>query len=82
MTAGASPRFALRSIQTLADLQELPLYLDTRGIFSEEIEVRCGIEKSRITGALVLGELGNVIQAWVTASPNPSLMTARFKRVL
>lgn len=75
-------RFALRSVQSLAELQELPLYLDTAGLFAEEISAMCGLRRASFTGSLILGELGNLCEVWVTANPDPCRMTARYKRVL
>lgn len=75
-------RFALRSVQSLSELQEFPLYLDVAGLFSEEISAACGLGRASFTGSLVLGELGNLREVWVTANPDPLRMTARYKRVL
>lgn len=78
----AAHRFALRSIQTLADLQELPLYLDASGLFHEEIARACRLGRERFTGSLVRGVSGDLREVWVTSNPKPELMTARYKRVL
>jgi hypothetical protein len=78
----AAHRFALRSIQTLADLQELPLYLDASGLFHEEIARACRLDRGRFTGSLVRGVSGDLREVWVTSNPKPELMTARYKRVL
>lgn len=75
-------RFALRSVQSLAELQELPFYLDVAGLFSEEISAMCGLRCSSFTGSLILGERGNLREVWVTANPDPGRMTARYKRIL
>lgn len=74
-------RFALGSIQSLADLQESPLMLDTKGMFSEDIARACKIPAEKFTGSLVLGGIGDLREVWVTRNPNPTLMQAKFKRV-
>jgi hypothetical protein len=74
-------RFALGSIQSLADLQESPLMLDTKGIFAEDIAKTCRVPVEKFTGSLVLGGLGDLREVWITRNPNPTLMQAKFKRV-
>jgi len=74
-------RFALGSVQSLADLQESPLMLDTKGIFADDIAKACKIPVERFTGSLVLGVVGDLREVWVTRNPDPSLMQAKFKRV-
>lgn len=77
----AAHRFSIGSVQTLAELQEFPLFLDVKGIFSDSIEKVCQISKTRFKGSLVLGDLENMREVWITANDNPSLMQAKYKRV-
>lgn len=77
----AAHRFALGSVQSLADLQESPLMLDTKGVFAGDISKACKIPSERFTGSLVLGCIGDLREVWVTRNPNPTLMQAKFKRV-
>lgn len=78
----AAHRFSLGSIQSLSDLQEAPLMLDTKGIFAEEISKACRIPVERFTGSLVLGVLGDLREVWITRNENPTLMQAKYKRVV
>lgn len=77
----AAHRLSIGSVQTLAELQDFPLFLDVKGVFSDEIEKACHISKSRFKGSLVLGVLEDMREVWITANDNPSLMQAKYKRV-
>lgn len=78
----ASHRFSVGSIQSLSDLQEFPLMLDVKGLFADEISRVCNISADRFTGSLVLGVLGDLREVWITRNENPTLMQAKFKRVV
>lgn len=56
--------------------------LDTKGIFADEIARACRISADKFTGSLVLGVLGDLQEVWITRNENPTLMQAKFKRVV